>query len=186
MKKGPLFVLSGPSGSGKSTLVSRLLADSSLPLHLAVSATTRAPRPGEKDGIHYHFWDQEKFEKAMAAGEFLEWANVFGHRYGTLATEVLPYRDKGMGVLLEIDVHGWQQVKRLCPDAVSIFLRTSTLDEYEKRLRSRGTEGEAAIRRRLDGARTELAQAGDYTYEVINDDLDQAVAEVTAIMRKLF
>ena len=182
--KGPLIVLSGPSGSGKSTVIDRLLAEKSLPLRLSVSATTRSPRPGEKEGVQYHFWSMERFQSAVARGEFLEWADVFGNRYGTPKAEVEPYRDQGIGVLLEIDVKGWEQVRRQCPDAVSIFLRASLLETYEQRLRERRTETDEAIQRRLQGARAELARAGDYAFQVINDDLEHAVAEVRSIVQK--
>ncbi len=179
---GPLLILSGPSGSGKSTVISRLLADQALPLRLSISVTTRSPRPGEAEGTHYYFWSPDRFDREIAAAGFLEWADVFGNRYGTLRTEVEPYRRQGQGVLLEIDVKGWEQVKRRCPDAVSIFLRASTLDAYEQRLRDRKTDSEAAIQCRLEGARAELARAPDYDYQVINDDLEVAVAQVREIV----
>lgn len=180
---GPLIVLSGPSGSGKSTVIDRLLADRSLPLRLSVSATTRTPRPGERDGVQYHFWSKERFQEAVDRGEFLECADVFGNRYGTPKSEVEPYREQGIGVLLEIDVKGWEQVRRHCPDMVSIFLRASSLETYEQRLRARRTETDEAIQRRLQGARDELARAGEYTHQVINDDLNRAVAEVRSIVQ---
>ncbi|HEV3447416.1 MAG TPA: guanylate kinase, partial [Gemmataceae bacterium] len=109
MTKGPLIIVSGPSGSGKSTAIARLreaMAAAGLPLHLSVSATTRLPRPGEADGVHYHFWTGEQFDRAVAAAEFLEWATVHGARYGTLHSEVDAYRKQGSGVILEIDVQG--------------------------------------------------------------------------------
>jgi guanylate kinase len=185
MDKGPLIILSGPSGSGKSTVVRRLLA-SGLPLRLAVSATTRKERVGEQEGVHYHFWKRSRFEQEIAAGAFLEWADVFGNLYGTLRSEVEPYRLRGIGVLLEIDVQGAAAVREKCPDAVSIFLRTSSLATYEQRLRDRGTEDVAAIRRRVAGAERELARAGEYDYQIINDDLETAVAEVLAVVRRQF
>jgi guanylate kinase len=188
MAKAPLFILSGPSGSGKSTVIARLLADQDLPLRLAVSATTRPPRKNERAGEHYHFWTREQFDRERAADGFLEWAEVFGmgYFYGTLKTEVEPYRDRGVGVLLEIDVKGWEQVRRRCPEAVSFFLRTSSLETYEKRLRERGTESEASIRRRLGEARAELARAPEYDYQIVNDNLDDAVAELRTIIRSKF
>jgi guanylate kinase len=186
MNKGPLIILSGPSGVGKSELVKRLLAAKDLPLHLSVSATTRRPRAGEVDGTSYHFWPRQRFEEAVQAGGFLEWADVFGNLYGTLRREVEPYRERGEGVLLEIDVQGACQVRRLCPDAVSIFLKAPSLEVYEERLRRRHTENEEALRRRLEGARRELARAGEYDYQVVNDDLQRAVAEVEAHIRRQF
>src|SRR5262245_16028570 len=112
MSKGPLIILSGPSGSGKSTLIARLLAEEGARLRLSVSATTRSPRPGEKDGIHYYFWQPEQFERELAAGGFLEWAKVVGNHYGTLVREVVPYRERGIGVVLDVDVQGWEQVRQ--------------------------------------------------------------------------
>src|SRR5262245_57171245 len=141
--RGPLIVVSGPSGSGKSTVLGRALAPGDLPVRLAVSATTRQPRPGERDGVNYHYWDRARFEKEIAADGFLEWAQVFGgNYYGTLRSEVEPFRDKGTGVILEIDVQGWDQVRRRCPELVSIFVVPPSLEVLEQRLRSRGTETE--------------------------------------------
>jgi guanylate kinase len=186
IRLGPLIIMSGPSGSGKSTLLGRLLAETELPLHLSVSATTRLPRAGEVDGKHYHFWTQKRFKEAQRAGEFLEWAEVHGCLYGTLRSEVDPFRARGTGVILDIDVQGAAEIRRLYPDSVSIFLRTSSLPTYEARLRHRGTEKEEAIQRRLVAAEHELAHAGEYDYNVVNDDLSTAVAEVDGIVRRQF
>ncbi len=186
VSQGPLIVLSGPSGSGKSTVLKRLLTQSSRPLHLSVSATTRRPRPGEVDGVHYYFWTRERFEEEQKAGAFLEWAEVFTRYYGTLRREVEPFRQRGYGVVLDIDVQGAAQVRKLCNDAVLIFLRTSSLHTYEQRLRQRGTEDEETLQRRLAGAQRELAQAADYDYQVVNDDLDTAVAQLQTIVDRLF
>jgi guanylate kinase len=186
MAKGPLIILSGPAGSGKSTVVQRLLAGGGLPMHVSVSATTRAPRPGEIDGVHYHFWTRERFEAARRAGEFLESAEVHGQLYGTLRREVEGPREQGKAVILVIDVQGAEQVRRQCPDSILVFLRTSSWEEYERRLRQRGTEDEAAISRRLATARRELERKGEYTYEVINDDLDVAVARMRDLIARHF
>lgn len=186
MVPGPLVIVSGPSGSGKSTLIERLLKERAWPMRLSVSATTRAPRPGEIDGVHYHFWTREAFLAEVAAGGFLEMAEVFGNYYGTLEREVGSFRRQGMGVFLDIDVKGWEQVRRRCPDAVSIFVRTSSLEVLEKRLRARKTETEADLQRRLEGARGELARAGEYDHIVINDDLETALADLRAVLRPLF
>jgi guanylate kinase len=187
MTKGPLIILSGPSGAGKSTVIERLLKLEKRPLRLSVSATTRARRPAEEPGVHYHFWTRERFREGVAAGAFLEYAEVFGNCYGTPRAEVEALRAQGFGVLLDIDVQGAAQVRTRCPDAVSIFLRACRDDEeeletLEKRLRERGTETEESLRRRLEGARRELAQAGAYDYQVVNDDLDRAVADVAAVI----
>ncbi len=174
-RPGKLLVLSGPSGSGKSTILARALALGDLSVRLAVSATTRTPRPGEVDGVHYYFWTRPQFDEAIRNQEFLEWAEVHGNRYGTLKREVDPYLAQGVHVLLEIDVQGAEQVRRARPDCVTLFVRTSNWEEYERRLRARGTENEIELQRRLQGARVELARAADYDVQIINDDLEAAV-----------
>jgi guanylate kinase len=189
MSQGPLIIVSGPSGSGKSTVIARLLqemAAAGKPLHLSVSATTRAPRKGEVDRVHYHFWTSEQFARALAAGEFLEHAEVHGASYGTLRSEVDSYREQGVGVVLDIDVQGAAQIRKLYAEAVSVFLCASTLAAYEQRLRKRGTETEEAIRRRLAGAQRELARAREYDYQIINDDLDKAVADLRGVVEQQF
>jgi guanylate kinase len=182
---GPLIVISGPSGCGKSTLIERLLDERAWALHLSVSVTTRKARPGEVDGVHYYFWQRDRFLQEVEAGGFLEWADVFGNHYGTLRREVEPYRQQGMGVLLEIDVEGRRQVKEKCPEVVSIFVTTPSLAVLEDRLRRRGSETEDSIARRLRGAATEIAKAQDYDYQIINDDLEAAIAEARAIVAPL-
>jgi len=179
MHQGPLIILSGPSGSGKSTVIRRLLDENGMPLRLSVSATTRQPRVGEQDGVHYYFWTREHFHEQVRAGAFVEWAEVHGSNcYGTLRSEVDPYRDLGIGVILDIDVQGADQVRPQYPGCLSIFLRTSSWEEYERRLRSRGTEDEARIARRLATARLELGRACEYGHVVYNDDLEVCVGEV--------
>ena len=172
MSKGPLIILSGPSGSGKSTLIAEMLSRTNLLVRLSISATTRAARPLERDGVHYYFWSKEEFLEAIDQGRFLEWAEVHGHYYGTLSAEVEPFRNKGTGVILDIDVQGARQVASRFPEAVKVFLKTSTWEVYEQRIRRRGTENEAAILRRLETARRELACIGEYQFVVINDDED--------------
>jgi guanylate kinase len=186
MKKGPLIILSGPSGSGKSTVIARLLAICDLPLHVSVSATTRPPRPGEIDGVHYHFWTLARFEEEVRAGAFLEWARVHGNCYGTLRREVEGPREQGKGVILDIDVQGAAQLRTKCPDAVSVFLKTPSREDYERRLRKRHTEDEPAIERRIAAAEKELAQADRYDYQVINDQVDEAVARLHEIVQLQF
>jgi guanylate kinase len=186
MNKGPLLIVSGPSGSGKSTVIGRLLRESGLPLHLSVSATTRASRKGERDEIDYHFWTRERFEQELAGGAFLEFAEVHGNLYGTLRSEVDTYRAKGVGVILDIDVQGAAAVRRLYPESVSIFLCTSCWETYENRLRGRGTEDEVAIARRLATARRELQRKNEFDHVVLNDDLDAAVARVRVLVAGRF
>lgn len=180
--KGPLIILSGPSGSGKSTIISRLKAIPELRLRQSISATTRSPRSGERDGQDYYFLSPEEFEAKRSAGEFLEWATVHGHHYGTPRGPIDQLREEGHPVVLVIDVQGAAQVRRSCPDAVSIFLTTSSLDVLEKRLRDRQTEDERSIRRRLENARIEIEHASEFTERVLNDDLETAVQHVRRII----
>ena len=186
MSLAPLIIVSGPSGCGKTTIVRRLLEDKTWPLRLSVSVTTRQPRINEQPGVHYHYWSVPDFLHAKDQGRFLEWAEVHGNYYGTLEMEVTPYRDIGQGVVLDIDVQGAEQIKKRCPDAVSVFIRTSRFETLEERLRARHTDPEAAIQRRLANARSELARAGEYDHQVINDDLETALASMRAILQPLF
>lgn len=183
-KRGKLIVISGPSGAGKTTLLAQLLER--LPqLKPSVSATTRSPRPGERDGVDYHFLSDEEFARRKAAGDFLECCEVFGrgYWYGTLRSEVSPSLAAGKSVVLEIDVHGTEAIVRSFPDAVTVFVRPGSPEELERRLRGRGTDSEQAISRRLAVARGELECADQYQYQVINDDVDRAVAEIYDILR---
>jgi guanylate kinase len=181
---GKLVVVSGPSGSGKTTVLARVVANPPVPLRLAVSATTRPPRPGERDGVDYHFLSAEEFQRRRQRDEFLECFEVFGrgHWYGTLRSEVAPSLEQGQWVILEIDVNGMLAVTRQFPEAITIFLRPGSDEDLERRLRGRKTETEAAIQRRLDEARRELALADRYRHQVINDNLDQAVVEMKRIL----
>jgi guanylate kinase len=179
MTIGPLIIVSGPAGVGKSTVVARLIKESGLPLRQSVSVTTRRPRPGELDGVHYHFWTHECFQEQEAAGAFLETATVHGRdRYGTLRSEVDRYRAAGIGVILVIDVQGAAQVRRQCPDAVSIFLTAPSWEDLVRRLTGRGSEDDAVVRRRLETARAELGHVAEYDHEIINDDLDATVSRL--------
>jgi len=180
----PLIIVSGPSGSGKSTVIDRVLAQGDLPLHLSVSATTRPARAGERDGVHYHFWQEARFEAQIQAGAFLEWAQVHGFYYGTLRREVEPYRRQGRLVILDIDVQGAAQVRKRCADVVAVFLKSPSLAVDERRLRDRGTEDEASIQRRLAAAQRELASAGEYDYQIVNDDLEQTIKQFRAILKR--
>jgi len=184
---GMLLVLSGPSGVGKDALLSRLLQPNSSSLWLiglrkCVTATTRAPRPGEVDGVDYHFWDEATFHAQIEEGAFLEYARVFGHHYGTPHAGVEDCRAAGEDVILKIDVQGGLAVKQRCPDAVMIFLLPPSLRELEERAKQRGTESEAQRETRRRDARFELGQARLYDYLVVNDDLEAAVAQVGAII----
>lgn len=184
--RGGIAVISGPSGAGKSTVVRRLLAECDLPLVLSVSATTRPPRPGEIDGVDYHFLSREEFERKRAAGEFLECKEVYGRGdwYGTLQSEVTAGLNAGKWVILEIDVQGAMSVLESHPETVTIFIHCGSLEELERRLRQRGTETEASIQRRLEVARRELAYLDRYQYTIINNDVSQAAHEVCEILAR--
>jgi guanylate kinase len=164
--------------------VARLLA--ALPdLELSVSATTRPPRPTEDEGRHYYFVDPDLFTKMVGSGGFLEWADIFGHRYGTPREPVERALDQGRDVLVEIDVQGARQVRANTPDAFMIFLKPPSLAELERRLRSRGTETDDQVRRRLTKATEELAAEPEFDVSVVNDDLDTAAREVIGIVNRL-
>lgn len=182
---GILFIISAPSGSGKSTLVSetrRLVSG----LDFSISYTTRQPRGSEQDGVEYHFTTRDEFERMIAAGEFLEWAEVFGNYYGTALSALDHARENGSDLLLDIDVQGAVQVMRKMPQAVSIFILPPSPEVLERRLRNRsqaeGVAEESVIERRLSQARTELDQLHDYTYALVNDVLDEAASEMRAIV----
>jgi len=177
-------VLSGPSGSGKTTIVPLLIQHCPVRLIKSVSATTRVPRPHEIPGEDYHFLTKDEFNRRREQGEFLECAEVHasGHWYGTLKSEVTRARTVGGCALLEIDVQGARQVIEQCPQALTIFVRTPE-GEYERRLRARGTESEEDIQSRLETARRELAQAPAYRHQVVNDDLQRAVAEMSQLIQ---
>jgi len=182
VRRGTLIVLAGPSGVGKGSVVERLLSRDPEGLVYSVSVTSRAPRPGEVDGVDYHFVSEDGFDRLIREGELLEWAEIVGHRSGTPARFVEEARAAGRDVVLELDVKGAQQVRAKEPDAVLIFLLPPSFEELEERLRGRATEDEAAIGRRLDTARWELQQEGSFDARVVNDDLDRAVEEVAAII----
>jgi guanylate kinase len=183
---GKLVILSGPSGAGKSTLVRRLLCECPLPLELSVSATTRAPRRGEQDGVDYHFLSHDEFRRRREADAFLECKEVFGRGdwYGTLRQTVVMGRRAGRWVLLEIDVQGALAVLESNPDAITIFIDPGDTQELERRLRARGTDSEASIQRRLEVARQERLLASRYQHFVVNQNLDQAVKELCGVLQQ--
>jgi guanylate kinase len=187
MDQGPLIVVSGPSGVGKTTVVDALLRLKTLPLRRAVTATTRDGRANEVPEVSYHFWTAEEFDRAVREGRMFEYAKVFGTDwYGTPRSEVDPYRAAGTGVILVIDVQGAARVRALCPDCLSVFIRPPSFEELEARLRGRGDLSEERVQRRLATAREELARAGEFDHVIVNDDLDQAVAELERLIRERF
>lgn len=179
--RGRLFVISGPSGVGKGTLVDRLL-ELRPDLTYSVSATTRRPRPGERDGRDYRFLSDAEFDRLVEAGGFLEWAEVYGHRSGTLLEPVEQARSRGQDVVLEIDVQGARSVRERVADAVLIFLQPPSAEELARRLERRGTEDAPALRRRLEAVEREMEQRSWFDHVVENDDLDRAVSEVASIL----
>ena len=180
MSKGKLLVLSGPSGAGKSTVVSKLMERRG-DVCFSVSATTRAPRPGEQDGVNYFFVTRERFEKMVRTGELLEHAEYVGNCYGTPRAYVEQRLEAGYNVILDIEVQGARQVMEAAPEAVLVFLIPPTLAELERRLRARGTESDEVIRGRLERAKEEC-RSDFYRYIVINDDADTAAKELDAII----
>jgi len=180
MPQGRLFVVAGPSGAGKGTLIKELI--SRYPqVWLSVSATTRKPRSGEKQGVQYHFLEDQDFRDLARRGDFLEWAEVHGNLYGTPLDKVVEKRSQGQDVILEIDVKGARQVRSRDPDAVAIFVLPPSVEILEERLRGRATEGEAELQERLRNAQEESREKDDFDYVVLNDDLDRAAQELCAI-----
>jgi guanylate kinase len=179
---GCLFVLAAPSGGGKTSLVSALL-EREPGIRLSVSYTTRPPRPGESDGVHYHFIDEARFATLKDRGEFLEHAHVHGNWYATSATWLREQITAGHDVLLEIDWQGAAQVHRLIPDAVLIFILPPTLASLRERLEKRGQDSAAVIARRLDAAREEMRHYSDFNYVIMNQDFARAVDDLSAIVR---
>jgi len=174
--------VTGPSGAGKGTLIERVLPR--FPeLALAVSATTRPQRPGEEDGAHYYFLTREEFDRRIEAGDFLEWVDYVGNRYGTLLSEIERLRAEGRAPLLELETEGALRVKRKIERAVTIFV-TAPVAELERRLRERATESTGEIGGRIETAKLQLAQQGEFDYVVENDDRERAAAQLAAIVER--
>ncbi len=178
--RGILFVLSGPSGSGKGTAIKELMGRR--PLKLSVSATTRAPRPGEVDGVQYYFLSKEEFERRIADGEMLEYVNYCGNYYGTPKAPVEESLAAGQDVLLEIEVTGAKNIRTLAPEATLLFVIPPSMKELRRRLEGRGTEDAATIERRLSVAKEELRQYGLYDYVVLNDTVESCADQIETIM----
>ncbi len=181
MGKGLLIVISGPSGAGKGTVVGKLISGGDYAL--SISATTRSPREGEKEGINYFFKTRDEFEEMINKGDFLEYAQFCGNYYGTPLPYVKQMLDEGKNVILEIEVKGAFQVKEKCPEAVLIFLAPPSMKELEDRLIGRGTETPEVVAERLARAMDELDLVDDYDYVVVNDDVDEAVNDIRSIVK---
>lgn len=179
--KGLLIVYTGASGVGKGTIMKKLLAKNPN-LRLSVSATTRAPREGEVDGREYYFVTHEQFDELIAQDGFLEHAEYVGNKYGTPKAPVFEMLDEGLDVILEIEVKGFLQIKKACPDCVTIFIAPPSFEELQARLRGRGTEDEEVIAARLETAKNELQSQDLFDYVVVNDDADRAADEVLSII----
>ena len=178
---GNLFVVSGPSGAGKGTLLSQVIER--IPdAWVSVSATTRSPRPGEIEGVHYFFLDTDHFKSLVEQDGFLEWAQVHDNFYGTLKKSVVDHMNAGDQVIIEIDVQGALQVRKALPEAHLVFIEPPSLEELERRLRQRGTETEDVISSRMKTAEVELAQKMEYDVQVVNDDLERAVDELVEVI----
>ncbi len=181
-KAGRLFLVTAPSGAGKSSLVAKLLA-ADPEVHLSISHTTRAPRPGEVDGREYHFVSIDEFESMKEDDAFLEWAYVHGNYYGTSKKWIDEQLEAGRDVLLEIDWQGALQVKRLFPDVLGIFILPPSVEALRQRLNNRATDSEEVIARRLAGAGTEMVHACEFDYVIINDDFERATQDLIAVVR---
>ncbi|MDD2884464.1 MAG: guanylate kinase [Dechloromonas sp.] len=179
---GTLYVVAAPSGAGKSTLVGRLL-ECEPSIALSISCTTRSPRAGEVDGREYHFVAVDDFLQRISREEFLEWAEVHGNFYGTSQKWIADQLAAGRDVLLEIDWQGAQQVRKLFPEMVSVFILPPSMTELERRLVGRGTDSHDVIERRLAAAQAEMRHVGEFDYVIINDQLDQALEDLRAVVR---
>ena len=179
---GSLFIVASPSGGGKTSVVKALLGLEPS-IRRSVSHTTRAPRAGEVDGVHYHFVPVAEFERLVAEGAFLEHAEVHGHRYGTSRGAVVPTLEQGGDVILEIDYQGARLIREQLPECVSVFILPPSRVELERRLRARASDSEAVIQRRLANSREEMAHVGEFDYVIVNDRFEHALEDLHAVVR---
>lgn len=179
--KGLLLVVSAPSGCGKGTILGEILKDDSF--YYSISATTRAPREGEQDGVNYHFITKEEFKQRIAQGGMLEYAQYCGNYYGTPKKEVEQMREAGRDVILEIEVEGAMKVRALCPDAVFLFIAPPSVEELRRRLNKRGTEAAEVIEERVSQAARELSYANRYDYIIVNGELEKAIQDFRTVVR---
>jgi len=184
MSQGTLYIVSAPSGAGKSSLISALLNDNPrYDMKVSVSHTTRAMRPGEENGVHYHFVAVEEFKALIDRGAFLEHAEVFGNYYGTSRVWIEEMLNKGIDIFLDIDWQGAQQIRQQMPNSKSIFILPPSREELERRLTARGQDSEEVIAKRMQEARSEISHYAEYDYLIINDDFDVALMDLKAILR---
>ncbi|MBR4318968.1 MAG: guanylate kinase [Oscillospiraceae bacterium] len=181
MKKGMLFVVSAPSGCGKGTILAQVLKDEKF--YYSVSATTRKPRDGEKNGVNYLFLQIQEFEKLVSENAFLEYAQYCDNYYGTLKAPIEEHRNQGKHVIIEIEVQGAMQIRKLCPDAKFIFIAPPSLEIVRQRLESRGTEDAETIEKRIQQAKEELRFSNQYDYCIVNDVLSEAIADFKSVVR---
>lgn len=188
-EKGKIIVMNGPSGVGKTSLYKRLLQDFEKDIELSVSATTRKPRPGEQNGKDYYFLTPDQFLEKRDAGEFVEWAQVYGNYYGTLRSEITRITSQGEHILLDIDIQGGENVKKAFPQAILIFILPPSLEELIRRLRDRNTEDEQSFQKRIDTSTREIRFFEEhralYSYSIINDKLEQAYQDLKKIVLSL-
>jgi guanylate kinase len=182
MPRGNLYIISAPSGAGKTSLVNALVSSES-GIAVSISHTTRPMRPGEVDGVNYHFVDQPTFTRMIAENRFLEFAQVFDHYYGTSRDAVSRKLGEGIDVILEIDWQGAQQVRTLIPGAIGIFILVPSLADLERRLKLRGEDSDEVIARRMRDAMSEMSHYHEYDYLIVNQNFDQALADLRAIVR---
>lgn len=179
--KGNLFVISSPSGAGKSSLISALLKRHN-DMKVSVSHTTRAPRPGEEDGVHYHFCQVDEFKSVIADDGFYEWAEVFGNFYGTSKQAIQEQLDQGIDVFLDIDWQGAQQMRKIVPDIITLFILPPSREELENRLNKRGQDSAEVIAKRMQQAQSEMSHYSEYDFVLVNDDFDQTLDEFERIV----
>ncbi|WP_408635839.1 guanylate kinase [Psychrosphaera ytuae] len=179
--KGNLFVISSPSGAGKSSLISALLKRHN-DMKVSVSHTTRAPRPGEEDGVHYHFCQVDEFKSVIADDGFYEWAEVFGNFYGTSKQAIQEQLDQGIDVFLDIDWQGAQQMRKIVPDIITLFILPPSREELENRLNKRGQDSAEVIAKRMQQAQSEMSHYNEYDFVLVNDDFDQTLDEFERIV----
>jgi guanylate kinase len=182
--KGTLYIVSAPSGAGKSSLISAMLEKNpTYAMKVSVAHTTRATRPGEEDGVHYHFVEKSEFESLIEQGAFLEYAEVFGNYYGTSRLWIEETLDKGIDVFLDIDWQGARQIREQMPQAKSVFILPPSNSELERRLNVRGQDSDEVIAKRMSEAKSEMSHYSEYDYVIVNDDFDGALVDFKAILR---